>query len=270
MPVRVRGAPSSTRNPYILSCVKLVMLLALFAAASLNAQVGGAEDREAGARIFRSHCAPCHGIKGAGGTGPDLTSGRFFHGSSDDELYNNISNGIAGTEMPSQFFNGKQVWQIVTFVRSLSQQNSTAALHGNPSHGQQLVSQRGCLTCHLVRGEGGTRGPDLSVIGSQRSANYLRESLVDPSAHVAYQFRVAKIVGKDKSQYTGFLMNQDTYQVQLLDFDRGLTTISRDAIADYGVEAGSMMPSYKDKLSASELDDVVSYLASLQRGKEAQ
>src|SRR5215469_13768235 len=127
---------------YILSCVKLVILVALFATASLNAQVGGAEDREAGARIFRSHCAPCHGIKGAGGTGPDLTSGRFFHGSSDDELYNNISNGIAGTEMPSQFFNGKQVWQIVTFVRSLSQQNSTAALHGNPSHGQQLVSQR--------------------------------------------------------------------------------------------------------------------------------
>ncbi|MDE3196386.1 MAG: c-type cytochrome [Acidobacteriota bacterium] len=249
--------------------MKLLTLLALFAAASLNAQVGGAADREAGARIFRSHCAPCHGIKGTGGSGPDLTSGRFFHGSSDDDIYNNIANGITGTQMPAQFFNGKQVWQIVTFVRSLSQQAPASSLPGNPAHGKQLVSERGCTACHLVRGAGGTRGPDLSVIGSQRSAAYLRESLLDPSAHVAYQYRVAKIVGKDKSQYTGFVMNQDTYQVQLLDFSKGLITLPRTAIADYGVESGSLMPSYKDRLSNSEIDDIVSYLASLQRQTEA-
>ena len=249
--------------------MKCLIPLALLAAASLNAQVGGAADREAGGKIFRTHCAPCHGIKGTGGTGPDLTAGRFFHGSADNDLFNNISDGIQGTEMPGVFFNGKQVWQIVTFVRSLSQQTTPAPFKGDPSHGRQLVESRGCLGCHLLRGEGGSRGPDLSVIGSQRAPGYLRESIVDPSAHVAYQFRIAKIVGKDKAQHSGFLMNQDTYQVQILDFEKGLTTIPRDAIADYGVESGSIMPSYKDRLSSAELDDIVSYLASLKRGKEA-
>lgn len=264
MPRRIRS-----ENPYILASVKLLLSLAVFASAPLTAQVGGAADREAGGRIFRTHCAPCHGVKGTGGTGPDLTAGRFFHGSTDDDLYNNIGNGIQGTEMPGVFFNGKQVWQIVTFVRSLGQQASSASLKGDASRGQQLVRARGCLGCHQIRGEGGARGPDLSVIGSQRSASYLRESIVDPSAHVAYQYRVAKIVGKDKSQHSGFVMNQDTYMVQILDFNEGLTTIPRDAIADYGVESGSMMPSYKDRLTSADLDDIVNYLASLRRGKEA-
>ena len=243
--------------------------MALCAAASLIAQVGGPADRDAGGRIFRTHCAPCHGIKGTGGTGPDLTAGRFFHGSTDDDLYGNIGNGIAGTEMPGVFFNGKQVWQIVTFVRSLSQQASAESLKGDSGRGRQLVQSKGCLGCHQIRGEGGARGPDLSVIGSQRAAAYLRESLIDPSAHVAYSYRVAKITGKDKSQHTGFIMNQDTYIVQLLDFDKGLTTIPRTAIADYGVESGSIMPSYKDRLSGAEVDDIVAYLASLRRAKEA-
>jgi putative heme-binding domain-containing protein len=230
--------------------MKLVITLVLCATASLNAQVGGVADREAGGRIFHTHCAPCHGIKGTGGTGPDLTAGRFFHGSRDNDLYNNISDGIPGTEMPGVFFDGKQVWQIVTFVRSLNQQASAASLKGDPARGKQLLQERGCLECHLIQGEGGSRGPDLSVIGSQRAAAYLRESIVDPSAYVAYQYRVVKIVGKDKSQHTGFLMNQDTYQVQILDFDKGLTAIPRDAMADYGVESGSMMPSYKDRLTS--------------------
>ena len=77
-----------------------------------------AADRAAGAKIFRSHCASCHGLKGTGGLGPNLTTGRFFHGDSDADLYDNIGGGIPGTAMPGVFFDGTQVWQIVTFVRS--------------------------------------------------------------------------------------------------------------------------------------------------------
>ena len=73
------------------------------------------EDAEAGGRIFRSHCAVCHGPEGSGGKATDLTRGRFRHGSSDTELYRTISDGIPGTEMPGIFFNGKQMWQIVAW-----------------------------------------------------------------------------------------------------------------------------------------------------------
>lgn len=224
-------------------------------------------DRAAGAKMFRSHCGPCHGTKATGGTGPDLTTGVFYHGSSDAELYHNISEGIAGTAMPDVFFDGTQVWQLVAYVRSLSQHATPAAPKGNVQHGAQLTREKGCTGCHLIRGEGGARGPDLSIIGSQRSLEHLRESILEPNAKVPQEYWVAKILAKDGANYSGFLMNQDTYMVQILDFSRGLTSVSRSNFKDFGIDRGSVMPSYKGKLTDAELDDVVAYLASLKRQK---
>jgi putative heme-binding domain-containing protein len=242
-------------------------MLALCVGAPLLGQSGSTADREAGGRIFRTHCAPCHGLKGTGGTGPDLTTGRFFHGSTDADLYRNISEGIPGTAMPDVFFDGTQVWQIVAYVRSLSQQAPAAAVRGDPAHGRQLVQDKGCTGCHLIRGEGGDRGPDLSVIGSQRAPDNLRQSIVDPSARIAPEYRVAKIAGRDNTSYTGFLLNQDTYMVQLLDFNRGLVSVPRSAIQQLSIDSASLMPSYNNRLSGAELDDIVSYLSSLRREK---
>jgi putative heme-binding domain-containing protein len=223
------------------------------------------EDRAAGAKIFRSHCASCHGLKGTGGLGPNLTTGTFFHGATDSDLYTNISDGIVGTAMPGQFFDGTQIWQIVAFVRSLSQAPAAVSTRGNATHGAQLFREKGCAGCHLVRGEGGIHGPDLSLIGSQRSIDHLRESILDPNAKVAIEYWVAKIIARDGKSYTGFIMNQDTYMMQILDFSRGLLSLSRSDFKDFGIDRSSAMPSFKGKLSDAEVDDLVSYLASLKR-----
>jgi mono/diheme cytochrome c family protein len=70
-----------------------------------------AEDVEWGKRAYRVHCASCHGIDGRGGRGPDLTSGDFYHGATDDDLYATIEDGIHGTEMPSTLLEPKRIWQ---------------------------------------------------------------------------------------------------------------------------------------------------------------
>jgi putative heme-binding domain-containing protein len=222
-------------------------------------------DREAGARIFRSHCASCHGVRGTGGLGPDLTTGRFFHGSSDAELFQNVAEGIPGTAMPGVFFEGTQVWQIVAFVRSLSGTGNASSLRGDAARGEQLFRREGCSACHLVRGEGGAKGPDLSVIGSQRSAAYLRESILEPNSIVSPDFWVAKMVGKDGTAHSGFLMNEDTYMVQILDFTAGLRAFPRSELKDFGIDRGSVMPAYKGKLGEEEINDLVVYLLSLKR-----
>src|SRR6266571_5213891 len=79
-----------------------------------------AADIAAGAKIFRSHCAECHGLKGEGGRGPNLQTGVFFHGATDADIFLNITDGISGTAMPGVFFSRDQVWQMVAYVRSLS------------------------------------------------------------------------------------------------------------------------------------------------------
>src|SRR6266852_6228085 len=60
----------------------------------------GQDHVSAGAKIFRSHCAECHGLKGEGGRGPNLQTGVFFHGGADADLFLNITDGISGTAMP--------------------------------------------------------------------------------------------------------------------------------------------------------------------------
>jgi putative heme-binding domain-containing protein len=167
--------------------------------------------------------------------------------------------------MPGVFFEGTQVWQIVAFVRSLSGSVAASSLPGDAARGQRLFRQQGCVGCHLVRGEGGVKGPDLSVIGSQRSAAYLRESILDPNSKVSQDFWVAKIINRDGSAHSGFIMNQDTYTVQILDFSLGLQAFPRSEFKDFGIDRSSIMPAYKGKLSEEELNDLVIYLLSLKR-----
>ena len=129
------------------------------------------EDVAAGGRIFRSHCAACHGSEGVGGRGSALTSGEFHHGGSDAAIFKNISEGIAGTEMPSAFFEGRQLWQLVAYVRSLSERPSNPSHRGDAARGRSLFDGKGgCRNCHQVNGNGGRGGPDLTSIGASRSA----------------------------------------------------------------------------------------------------
>src|SRR5437867_6228607 len=102
-------------------------------------------DIAAGAKIFRAHCAECHGLKGEGGRGPNLTTGVFFHGSRDADLLKNISDGISGTAMPSTFFSADQVWQVIAYVRSLSQRGSAERPPGAAAVGETLFRDKGCI-----------------------------------------------------------------------------------------------------------------------------
>ena len=249
----------------------IVMLAATSVADAQNTKShADAADRAAGEKIFRSHCASCHGLNGAGGSGPSLTTGVFYHGSTDADLYRNISEGIPGTAMPDQFFSSAQLWQIVAYVRAISSTPTRPRLRGNPNHGAQLFRDKGCLECHLVKGEGGVRGPDLSLIGSQRSPGYLRESITDPGAVVAPDYWVARIVTRDGRNHAGFIMNQDSYALQILDSDGKLQMIERSDFKDFVIDRGSTMPSYKGKLTEAELDDLVAFLSSLERPREVR
>jgi cytochrome c oxidase cbb3-type subunit III len=225
-----------------------------------------AEDVAAGGRIFHAHCAVCHGLDGTGGRGANLTRGAFRHASSDEDLYNVIADGIPGTEMPGVFFNGTQLWQVVAYVRSLNERADRTALRGDAAKGKQLFfGKAGCQTCHMVDGEGGRMGPDLSLIGETRSAEHLRTSLLKPNERIFPYDRAVRAVTRDGRTITGRRLNEDTYSVQLIDSQQKLVSLLKDELAQYEVIHDSTMPSYEGKLSEAELDDLITYLASLQR-----
>ena len=73
-------------------------------------------------------------------------------------------------------------------------------------------------------------------------------------------------VTREGATLTGRLLNQDTFSVQLVDSSERLMSIDRSTLREFTVLKTSTMPSYRDKLSAQELADLVSYLTTL-RGK---
>jgi putative heme-binding domain-containing protein len=123
-----------------------------------------------------------------------------------------------------------------------------------------------CSTCHRVNASGGRLGPDLSNIGQLRRSAELEASLVDPGAEILATNRMYRVVSRDGVTTTGRLLNLDSFTVQMLDSKEQLRSFEKSRLRDYGFVDQSPMPSYRDKLSAQELTDLVSYLVSL-KGK---
>ena len=221
------------------------------------------EDIEAGGRIYRSHCAVCHGIEGEGGRGVDLTRGLFRHGSTDRDLYNTISVGIPGTEMPGIFFNGRQMWQLVGFVRSLSEGRASEQVEGDLENGRQIFVAKGCAGCHRVLGEGGRMGPDLSDIGAMRSLVHLQASVLRPDESVLPQHWMVRAKTNAGKQISGLRLNEDTFSVQLIDAAGQLLSLSKDDLAEFEVDRSSGMPSFEGQIQGTDFDDLIAYLASL-------
>jgi cytochrome c oxidase cbb3-type subunit III len=228
-----------------------------------------AKDVAAGAKIFRSHCAECHGLKGEGGKGPSLTTGMFYHGSRDVDLLRNISEGIPGTEMQGIFFSEHQVWQVVAFLRSLGKTNESAnapGLQGEAAAGEKIFWEKGtCSQCHMIRGRGGRLGPDLSLAGSVRTVSHLRTSLLEPDSVVHPRYWIVSFRDKDGNQHRGFTMHEDTHTLLMMDMQERLHSFSKKDLQDLKVEKISAMPSTRGVLSETELADLIAYLSSLRR-----
>jgi putative heme-binding domain-containing protein len=221
-------------------------------------------DVEDGGRLYRANCSICHGAQGDGVAGIDLGHGKFRHATSDDDIANIIRTGIAGTAMPPNNFSDFQSLTIVAYLRSIAAATVATTSGGNPARGKAIYEGKGgCAACHRIRGVGARTGPDLSDIGNVRLAGELEQSLTDPNAEVLAQNRQFTGTMKDGTPVVGTLLNEDKYSVQLLDSKDRLVSVERAKLREFAIAAKSPMPSYKDKLSSTELADLVSYLVSL-------
>lgn len=242
------------------------MLILLFLSLQTNPHTS-ADDVEAGKRVYRVHCASCHGADGRGGRGPDLASGELYHGATDADLYRNIEDGIPGTEMPASWLVPKRLWQVVAFVRSLSGTEAPSSIRGDVSRGQDLFRGKGgCLQCHRVGREGGFAGPDLSTVGSRRSPEHLKASIVTPEEEISLDYRIATVsLSNGGVATTGYVRNEDRHYLLLLDLEGKLRTFEKSGLQKVEKDRRSMMQSYEGVFDDADLEDLVAYLASLRK-----
>ena len=222
-------------------------------------------DLSRGEKIFVAHCALCHGIAATGGRGPALNHAELRTVTSDQAMFRVIQNGIEGTEMPGAWqLSNNEIKDLIEYIRSLAR-NDAVKLTGDPARGKTYYEGKGsCATCHIVDGRGGNLGPDLSNIGARRSASYLREALVDPGAAVPEDFLVVSLVTKDGRRIRGIRANEDSFTIQVRDSSGAFHSVRKSDLSELKKEfSSSLMPSYRESLSSSEIDDIVAFLAGL-------
>ena len=228
-----------------------------------------ADDLARGKKLFVAHCALCHEIGGAGGRGPSLNQPELRRAADNQALFQIIRNGIEGTEMPDAWqMTDREILQVAGYVRSLGR-TSVQKLPGDAARGKASYEVKGrCAACHIVSGRGGNTGPDLTDIGARRSAAYLREALIDPGASVPEGFLVVSITSSDGQRVRGIRSNEDSFTIQLRDASNVFHSFRKLDLKELKKEFGaSLMPAYRDLFSASEIDDLVAYLAGL-RGQK--
>jgi len=231
-------------------------------------------DPEQGKRLFAQNCSSCHGADAGGGDGPNLRGVPARLG--DSAVQGIIRRGIPGTAMPgSSTVSDKEAASIAAYLRTLNSTVTSGEATGDPKKGEALYNSSGCSACHMIAGQGGSVGPELTRIGAMRGATNLKERLQNPGANLPKveagmfgnswtQYLMFRAVEKDGRVVEGMRVGEDSFTIVLKDARGKFHALWKPDLRSLEKEPGkSFMPSFKDTLSAAQLDDLVAYLMTL-------
>ena len=225
--------------------------------------IGDKEAIAAGKELYMSVCSGCHGVNGEGGRGPSLIEGRGVRRASNEQLFNIIKLGIPGSDMPPSPFEDAKVWQLTAYVRNLSAPAVQQFVPGDPTAGKALFfGKAGCTECHMIRGEGGFLGPDLTNAGFANNYQQLREAILEPNKRLTEGYRPVVVKLKDGTTIRGVAKNHSNYTLQALDDQGKLHLLNMRDVAETQFLKDSWMPDdYQDRLSPEELDDLLAFVS---------
>ncbi|HEV2275007.1 MAG TPA: c-type cytochrome [Acidobacteriaceae bacterium] len=229
----------------------------------------GPEVVAAGRAIYNRTCTACHGPDGAEGErAPALVGDRRFFRLSEGAIFETIKNGIPGTAMPALGLPDDDIWRIVVFIRAMRGSASDTDVSGNVQNGAAIFAGKGgCLKCHMLHGQGGTIGPDLSNIGAQVTLAQLRAALTE-SGPIPQGYRPVKVVTRGGETVEGIAKNEDAFSIQILDLHNQLHLYDTSELKQIDHGGKSLMPHDYDKvLTASELQDLIAMLSRQAQSK---
>ena len=252
-----------------------ITLLSLFLSSSLLAQhapvaeknplAGNASAAEAGKKTYVNSCQLCHGGDGGGGRGPALATREFRHGGEDWQLFQTIRDGVPGTQMPGSAMSSEELWEVVTYLRTLTPTGKEEAIQGDAAVGEQVFFGKGaCQLCHQVNGRGGRVGPDLSTAG-QWTVQALREAIVSPNEQEGRRPNVVVAKTKRGAEIRGIVKNEDSFSVSLMDMTDQFHLLQKKDLAEFRYDDKSLMPAdYAKQLSPEELRNLLVFLKDVE------
>ncbi|WP_198439681.1 PVC-type heme-binding CxxCH protein [Pareuzebyella sediminis] len=134
-----------------------------------------------------------------------------------------------------------------------------ALANADLKNGKQMF-KRTCSACHMIYGEGGKIGPDIT--GSNRTnIEYLLNNLIEPSSEIQDDYRMVVITSRDGRTFSGNVIAENDRQVTLRVIGQDELVLNKSDIQSRETASSSMMPEgLLETLSDKEVIDLIAFL----------
>ena len=129
----------------------------------------------------------------------------------------------------------------------------------------RAVFQKTCAACHMLYGEGGKVGPELT--GANRAnLDYILLNSVYPSLDVPHAYRTVSVLTVDGRVVNGVLAEEDETKIVLRTPEQPRVVIAKEDIDFRKISRQSMMPDGQlDAMKPQEVIDLVKYLGTTEQ-----
>jgi putative heme-binding domain-containing protein len=132
--------------------------------------------------------------------------------------------------------------------------------------GHRLFGEAKCFACHRFDNEGGSQGPDLTILSGRYSVRDLLEKVLDPNKAISDQYAAMIFTLTNGRVLTGRIVNYngDNMMVMTNMLDpNGLVGVNKNRVESIVQSKVSMMPTgLLDTFTEDEILDLVAYLLS--------
>jgi putative heme-binding domain-containing protein len=132
--------------------------------------------------------------------------------------------------------------------------------------GRELFLAMKCGSCHTIKGEGGSVGPDLTQLGTRFSKRDMLEAIIEPSKVISDQYESKVFNMKDGTSVLGRLMSEDekNYVISQNPYAPHVTkTLAKKDVKSMNrSEVSIMPPGTLNVMSPDEVKDIIAYLMS--------
>ncbi|HWB33246.1 MAG TPA: PQQ-binding-like beta-propeller repeat protein [Acidobacteriaceae bacterium] len=215
--------------------------------------------------VFQQTCSLCHGNDGRGtDRAPSLASSAELRAMPDAGIAAIIQKGR--NKMPAFPLPQPEVDALVRYIRSLNA--AAAGMAGRAATGQDaeageriFFGSGGCNGCHMVRGWGGSLGPDLSDIALRMRLPQMEQELRDPSSRMTSGYEGVTVTMNDGKALHGLARAQGSHDVVLETEDGELRTLVDSEYRSIAPDAKPLMPVFAG--TDEERSELLAYLATL-------
>lgn len=146
---------------------------------------------------------------------------------------------------------------------------AAAAGGGDPGEGA-IVYEDNCYDCHMLNGDGGEIGPDLTGI-SAKGLKFISEAILQPAKSLTKGFETYVAVDKEGRQTVGLKTRDDAEEIDLTKANGDVVTLAKDDIKQIRIDdTKSVMPDdLSEAMTVKDYQDILSYLM-LQKPKAEQ